>query len=263
MSQCELVKYDVSDRLATITLNRPESRNSLNQALRLQLAAAVKQASADDNVRVILIAAAGKSFCAGADLTEQLPGAGTAGFITAQIMDEYGPMIQSIRDAVKPVIAVINGAAAGIGVGLALACDLLMMADDALIYSAFGAISLIPDGGLHHFLLESLGSKKAYEMIAFSQRLSAQECLAAGIANRVVPAGKLQDEARQWASLLADQAPLTLKVSKRLLQKVTGQPLDYCMEQEALMQDALTRSEDFAEGCSAYFEKRKPEFKGR
>ena len=262
MSQYETVTYQCNSGVAVITLNRPEVRNSLNQKLRIELAAAIAQANQDNDARVAVIAGAGKGFCAGADLAESLPGSDEDGFITELLRTEYNAVIKGIVHAEKPFIALVNGAAAGIGGAIALACDLVVMADNAFLYSAFGAISLIPDGGSHKFLQSFLGSKKAYEMIAFSQRLTPEQCCDVGIANRIVPADKLLSEGVAWAGELAQQAPLTLKLSKQLLREAATADIDTVLDREAQLQNIGFRSEDFKEGTTAFFEKRTPQFKG-
>ncbi|GAB3097298.1 enoyl-CoA hydratase/isomerase family protein [Aestuariicella hydrocarbonica] len=263
MSRFETLTYTLNHQIATITLNRPEVRNALNRQMRSELVTAFHDAGDDPQVRVILLAGAGKGFCAGADLGEPRTGSDAEGFITELMRREYSPLIKAIANAPKPVISVVNGAAAGVGGALAMACDLMVMAEDAYLYSAFGAISLIPDGGSHKFLQSYLGSKKAYEMIAFSQRLSAQQCEAAGMVNRVFPAGSLLQDALTWAAALTEQAPLTLRLSKQILQQTATENLDVCLEQEALLQNITFRSEDFEEGSKAFFEKRKAVFKGQ
>lgn len=263
MSHFETLTYELKEQIAIITMNRPEVRNSLNQQLRLELVTAMTQAGDDNNVRVIMIAGAGKGFCAGADLGEKLPGDNEDGFITELLHNEYNPIIQAITSVSKPVISVVNGAAAGIGGAIAMACDLMVMAEDAFLYSAFGAISLIPDGGSHKFLQSYLGPKKAYEMIAFSQRLTATQCAEVGLANRVFPADSLLQDALAWASTLTQQAPLTLALSKQILKQAATEDLDFCLEQEAQLQNTTYRSDDFAEGAQAFFEKRKPVFQGK
>ncbi|MBL4826253.1 MAG: enoyl-CoA hydratase/isomerase family protein [Spongiibacteraceae bacterium] len=263
MSEFEAVTYRCDKQVAVITLNRPSVRNSLNSQLRLELAQAIKQANTDNDVRVVIIAGAGKGFCAGADLGEKKPGSDGDGFVTELLRNEYNPIIKGIIYADKPFISLVNGAAAGIGAAIAMACDLMMMADDAFLYSAFGAISLIPDGGSHKFLLSALGAKKAYEMIAFSQRLPAAQCLELGMVNTVVAADNLLDEGVQWAHQLAQQAPLTLKLSKQVLREAATADIDQVLEREAQLQNIAIRSDDFKEGSKAFFEKRPAVFKGQ
>jgi len=262
MDSFKQLNYEKDQSLAIIKLNRSKDRNALNQALRLELSEALKQAIADASVRVILIAGNGDSFCAGADLNERLPGMEQDGFVTEILLREYNPIIRLIANADKPVISVVNGAAAGFGAAIALACDLMIMADNAYLYSAFGAISLIPDGGSHKFLRDTVGAKKAYETIAFSQRLTAQQCVDLGIANRLAESHSLLAEARQWGLTLAQQAPFTLRLSKQILRSLDSADLERCLEQEALLQNVAFRSKDFEEGALAFFEKRQPQFIG-
>lgn len=248
---------------ATITLNRPESRNSLNPLMRAELAEALDWAIADDSSRVVVIKAHGKGFCAGADLAEIPEEFGTPGFTTHQLVAEFNPIIAKIKASPKPIVAVVNGAAAGFGASLALACDLVMMAEDAYLYSAFGAISLIPDGGLHHFLVEAVGLKRAYEVIAFSKQLNAKLCVELGLANRCVANEVLESSANDWIDELVAQAPLTLAHAKKLLNELACEKLQYSVDQESIIQDVLIRSRDFHEGSQAFFEKRRPEFTGK
>lgn len=262
MSTYETVTYQCNNNVATITFNRPEVRNSLNQKMRLEITAAIDEANNDTDARVVVITGAGKGFCAGADLGESLPGSDQPGFITDQLRGEYNPVIQGIIRSEKPFISLVNGAAAGIGGAIAMACDLMVMADNSFLYSAFGAISLIPDGGSHKFLQTFLGSKKAYEMIAFSQRLGAEQCLEIGICNKIVAIDDLLSEGQLWAEQLAQQAPITLKLSKQLLREAATSDIEAIMDREAVLQDAPIRSKDFTEGTKAFFEKRKPVFTG-
>lgn len=261
MRPYETVLFEVSDSVATITLNRPEARNALNTQLRADLLQAVRQADQDSDVRVVIINATGKGFCAGADLSEEMNS--VDGFITQQLREEYAPCLLTIADSKKPFIAVVNGAAAGIGAALVMNCSLAIMAEDAFLYSAFGAISLIPDGGCHWHLANRIGAKKAYEIILESQRLSAQQCLEWGLVNKVVDASVLQQAARDWALKLAQVAPLTARYSKEVLLKVTEHSLRESMDLEAVLQNNCICSEDFTEGSTAFFEKRAAKFKGK
>jgi 2-(1,2-epoxy-1,2-dihydrophenyl)acetyl-CoA isomerase len=259
----ETIKVQQDGALASIYLSRPDVRNSINQKLRFELIDALKIAMDDPGVRVILLGGEGKGFCAGADLGEQLPGSDQVGFISEQLKTEYIPIINHIVNGPKPVVAVVNGAAAGIGMAFALACDFIIMEENAFLYSAFGSISLVPDGGLHVFLRAALGPKKAYEMIALSQKLTAKQCLDEGIANRVVPLNKLQEEAVKLGVQLCEKAPLVLQYSKQLLAESADGDLGNMLNREAEIQDIVFRSQDFVEGTSAFFEKRKAKFTGK
>lgn len=263
MSDFETVDYRLDESVAIITLNRPQARNSLTPELRAELYQAIRQANNDPQVRVVVIAGAGKGFCAGADLVTQYEDADEDGFITHQMRTEYHPILQAILESDKPYISAVNGAAAGFGGSIAMASDLLVMADNAFFYCAFGAIALIPDGGAHWQLNRYLGSKKAFEMIAESQRLSAQQCEEMGMANRVVAADTLLEETLAWAKSLATQAPLTLKYSKQILREVGNMSLTETLEREAQLQNITFRSDDYQEGLKAFFEKRAPKFLGK
>lgn len=263
MSEFETVDYRIEDRVAVITLNRPVARNSLTPKLRLELLQAIRQANNDTEVRVVMIAGAGKGFCAGADLVATYEGADEDGFITQQMRTEYHPILLAITESDKPFISAVNGAAAGFGASIAMASDLVMMADNAFVYCAFGAIALIPDGGAHWQLNRYLGSKKAFEMIAESQRLTAQQCEKMGMVNRVVAADTLQEDTLTWAKSLANQAPLTLQYSKQILRESSNINFVETMEREAQLQNVLFRSADYQEGLKAFFEKRAPTFNGK
>ena len=263
MSEFETVGYHIDEQVAVITLNRPQARNAVNTQMRAELYRAITQANGDSKVRTVMLAGAGKGFCAGADLTEQSPDADRDGYITQQLRTEYHPILLAIIESSKPYVCAVNGAAAGIGAAIAMACDLVVMSEDAFLYSAFGAIGLIPDGGSHWLLGRSLGSKKAFEMIAESQKLSAGECVQAGMINRVVPAEHLQEEVLGWAKSLATRAPLTLQYSKQLLREASSLSLAQTMDREAQVQNIHYRSADFKEGAQAFFEKRAPRFQGK
>lgn len=263
MSDFDTVSYEIKDQVAIITMNRPKARNALTKQMRAELTQAITLANNDDTVRVVMITGAGKGFCAGADLVEMDPDADRDGFITEQLKNEYHPIISSITEANKPYISAVNGAAAGIGGAIAMACDLVVMAEDAFIYSAFGAIALIPDGGTHWMLSRYIGNKKAFEMIAESKRLSAAECVEMGIANRVVPAEQLVEDTLSWANALTKQAPLTLQNTKQILRQASTMSLAEIMDLEAHHQNQNFRSDDFKEGANAFFEKRPPKFTGK
>lgn len=252
--------YDVHNRVATLTLNRPAARHAFDAELRQRLHAAIRQAEQDDEVRVLVLTADGPVFSAGTDLKEF---DATDQFPQQQLEQEYKPSLMAIAQCDKPVIAAVNGTAAGIGAAYAMACDLTIMADSASIYMAFAAIALVPDGGATWQLLHALGRRRAFELIASGGKLDAQACLAHGLANRLVPAEQLADAAQQWAESFTRQAPLAMAYAKRALSRAYEDNLDRMIDLEAGFQNYCVRSEDGKEGLAAFWEKRTPTFRGR
>jgi len=263
MSEYKFVKLSGAGLVTTVTLNRPETRNALSTAMLLELVDALQKAQADDASRVIVLDAVGDGFCAGADLSDDIPNKELPGVIKERLEREFDPVIKTIVYGEKPVIAAVNGAAAGYGASIALACDLAIMADNAFMFSVFSNINLVPDGGMHKFLLDRVGHKRAFEIAAFSQRLSSQECLSAGLCNKVVPADQLDATAQQVAAQLAERAPMAVIRSKRILNHAANHDLASTMAMEAELQDECFHSRDFVEGVSAFFEKRQAKFEGR
>ena len=255
----ETVDYNVNGPIATITLNRPEKLNAFNTALRRELRVAVEAAADDETIRVVILTGAGKAFCSGADLSDKPPEGQT---VEERINDEYKPMLLAITHAPKPFIGAINGAAAGIGSALAMACDLLVMGRSAYIYQAFSAIGLIPDGGATWHLSRRLGFKRAYEIMATGEKLNADECLDARLANRVVADGALMEEAQKIAETLVGRAPLSLRYTKEALREAARLGLGDTITMEAALQKIVYASDDYAEGKAAFLEKREPVWKG-
>ena len=178
------------------------------------------------------------------------------------LQDEYRPALEAIWNMEKPVIAAVGGSAAGIGVSVALVCDLLIMADNAFLLSPFTTISLVPDGGLNWLLVHQLGYRRAFQLSVESERISAARCVELGLANRTVPADELMPEALAWARSLAERAPLSLAATKKAMRHATAGSWASTFDIEAPIQDRLRKSEDSAEGIAAFFEKRKPDFRG-
>ena len=260
MTNYQYLNYSVSNRVATIGFNSPKSLNALHQAMRLEIMAAVEQAESDDEVRVVVITGKGRAFCAGADLTEGMPGHNS---FVEQCAVEYTPWLMAIHDSEKIYIAAVNGAAAGIGSAVAMNCDLMVMADDAYLYQAFSAIGLIPDGGANWLLVNKLGYQRAFEMAVDAGRLTAEQCLELGLANKVVKASELVEHAQTWAERLAQGAPLSQRALKGLMRKASSMSYEEVVNQEAVLQSALITSEDSINAVGAFFAKQKAEFKGR
>ena len=257
--QFDTVNFRVQGKIGIIEMNRPKALNSFNQQMRQDLYAAINMADDDDELRVIIIRAAGSCFSAGADLKE-LTSAKHG--IEAQILNEYKPFLSRISQSKKIYMAVVQGAAAGIGGALALNCDLTVMAESSCLFQAFASIALVPDGGASWHLVNRLGYKKAFELCAESDKLTAQECVQTGLANRSVKDEDLYSYSLAWANKLAAGAPLSQQYLKRLLQQAQRSSLHDQIRQEAQYQQFCFNSDDFQEGVSAFFEKRTPSFSG-
>ena len=246
--------------IAIVCFNRPDSLNAIDADIRREIAQAATDVNTDDSVRVVILTGAGRAFSAGADLTEDRP----QGFSVEQMLNtEYKPALMAITNAPKPWVSAVNGAAAGIGSAFAMHCDLTVMAEDAYLYQAFAAISLIPDGGISWHLARTVGKKKAYELMALGEKLSAQKCLQLGLCNRVVAADRLLDEARALAAELVDKAPLSLRYAKEALNTAMTETVSAAISNEARLQNICMNSEDAREGAAAFLQKRKPQFKGK
>ena len=242
----------------TITLNRPDVLNAFNAAMHRALAAALKDAR-DGGVRAVVITGAGRGFCVGQDLTEFREAPGDIG---SRLRDNYHPNIRAIRALEKPVIAAVNGAAAGAGMSFACACDLRIAADSATFVPAFINIGLIPDSGGSYFVTRILGPARAFEWLATGKRLTAAEAHAWGLVSEIVEADALPSRAAELAAQLADLPTRGVGMTKRLLDHAVTATLDEQLEREAQLQAAATQTEDFKEGVAAFLEKRPPRFRG-
>lgn len=260
MSDYQTVTYEVAEGVATVMLNRPNAMNSFDGQLRAELAAALKTAADDADVRVVVLGAHGRVFSAGADLKAGFPDGPT---VRHQLREEYKPSLVAIAEMDKPVISAVHGSAAGIGLSYALAADLVVMADNAFLLSPFSNIGLIPDGGANWMLPRELGYKRAFQIAIENERVPAARCLELGLCNRVVPAEKLLEEAQAWARELAARAPIALALTKRAMRRAAQMSFVDVVDYEAELQAECIDSEDCKEGVSAFLEKRKAVFKGR
>jgi 2-(1,2-epoxy-1,2-dihydrophenyl)acetyl-CoA isomerase len=242
----------------TIVLNRPEVLNALNADMHEALAAALKEARADD-VRAVVITGAGRGFCVGQDLTEFRDATGD---IADRLRASYHPNILAIRALEKPVIAAVNGAAAGAGLSLACACDIRIASDAAVFVPAFVNIGLVPDSGGSFFIARLLGPARAFEWMTSGRTLTAAEAQAWGLVSEVVEAEALEGHVAELAGRLAEMPTRAIGMTKRLFDRAAESTLEDQLEFEAQLQSAATKTNDFHEGVSAFLEKRKPEFSG-
>jgi len=261
MSSDSTVLYDVSGEVATLTLNRPDVYNALNAQLHADLMAALRQAERDASVRAVLITGAGKAFCSGQDLRE-IAVDGAAELIGERLRASYNPLVMKLRGLAVPVIAAVNGVAAGAGMSLALACDLRVAGAGARFVNAFARIGLIPDCGMTYVLPRLIGQARAFELSALGGELDAPTALAWGLVNRVVPDDELLAAARALAEQLAHGPAKAISMLKRALQRSQDATLEEMLAYEAQAQQAVAAHPDFAEGVAAFREKRPARFGG-
>jgi 2-(1,2-epoxy-1,2-dihydrophenyl)acetyl-CoA isomerase len=243
----------------TITLNRPDVLNAFNAALHRALASALKEARADD-VRAVVITGAGRGFCVGQDLSEFREAPGDIG---ERLRSNYHPNILALRALEKPVLAAVNGPAAGAGLSFACACDLRLAAQSSTFVPAFINIGLVPDSGGTYFVRRLLGTARAFEWMTSGRRLSAAEALEWGLISEVVEDDRLAERAAERAAELAAMPTRGIGLTKRLFDHAEHATLEEQLELEAELQAAATQTADFREGVDAFLEKREPRFEGR
>jgi 2-(1,2-epoxy-1,2-dihydrophenyl)acetyl-CoA isomerase len=255
------VLFDQADGVLTITLNRPAVLNAMNNALLDGLSEGITRAKNDPQVRCVMITGRGAGFCAGADLNSLSSQTGRD--IEDVMRQRYHPVILAIRQCGKPVVAAVNGTAAGGGMSLALACDIVVAAESATFLQAFGRIGLVPDCGSTWLLPRLIGDARARALIMLAERIPAREALNYGLIWKVVPDATLADEARAITTRLAALPTLALQAAKQALTASDRNGLADQLEMEALLQRQLVRTEDHREGVRAFLEKRPAVFQGR
>jgi len=254
------LRAEVVGPVATLTLDRPEALNALTVPVKVALREALESLAADRSVRAVILTGAGRAFCAGQDLTER--DEPDAAPLEVEVRERYNPIIRALRSMGQPVIAAVNGVAAGAGASLAFACDLRIAAEEAHFVLAFGRIGLVPDSGATWFLPRLVGPAKAAELALLGDPVDAAEALHLGLVSRVVPGDQLMAEARALAERLAAGAPLALALTKGALDRALTIDLDEALEGEAKLQGIAGASADHAEGLAAFKEKRPPRFTG-
>lgn len=255
---------EVEQGVMTITLNRPDRLNSFNDLMHQQLAACLTQAERDENVRCLLITGAGRGFCAGQDLNDRnVDPSGPAPDLGLSVERFYNPLVRRLAALPKPVIAAVNGVAAGAGATLALGCDIVLAARSANFVMAFSKLGLVPDCGGSWFLPRVAGRARAMGLALLGEKLSAEQAAQWGMIWQLVEDAELADTSRQLARHLATQPTFGLGLIKKALQASETNGLDAQLELERDYQRLAGRSDDYREGVSAFLAKRPPQFSGK
>ncbi|MFF7748056.1 enoyl-CoA hydratase/isomerase family protein [Streptomyces sp. NPDC007971] len=265
----DTVLYEVSDGLATITLNRPEAMNALNIATKVALREAAESAAGDTAVRAILLTAAGdRAFCVGQDLKEHIGLLAAdretgSGQTMSTVKEHYNPIVKALAGASKPVVAAVNGVAAGAGFGFALAADYRVVADTAAFNTSFAGVALTADSGISWTLPRVVGPGRAADLLLFPRSISAQDALQLGIANRLVPSAELRAEAEKVARALAEGPTVAYAAIKEAVAYGMTHSLAETLEKEDELQTRAGQSEDHTIAVQAFVNKEKPKYLGR
>jgi 2-(1,2-epoxy-1,2-dihydrophenyl)acetyl-CoA isomerase len=260
----ETIIVEKKSQIARITLNRPESLNAVNDQMGEEFYAALKDAEKDTETRCLIITGAGRAFSAGEDvsgLKERYAG-GSHPSLGDHLRKKYHPIIMRIRSMEKPIIARINGIAAGSGASIALACDIRIASEEAGLKQAFIGVGLVPDSGSSYFLTRTLGPGRALELIMTGRTVGAKEAETLGLVNRAVPAADLDTAVDEIADKLANGPTRALGLSKRVVNQAIRLELSEALEYEAQNQDIAGKTKDHLEAVQAFLEKRKPKFSG-
>jgi 2-(1,2-epoxy-1,2-dihydrophenyl)acetyl-CoA isomerase len=270
----ELVRYEVEGGVARITLKRPDAQNALTWPMRDRLAELFEAASLDLNVRALLLTGTGRGFCTGADLRSARPTPANApvkpegapdrvmGDGARMIRRGWGRLIGAVLDCEKPVVCAVNGTAAGGGAHLVLACDLVIMAEEARLIEVFIRRGIIPDAGGAYLLPRIVGLQKAKELMFFGDDVSGPEAVAIGLVNKVVPLAELDKVATEWAVRLAAGPTKAIGMTKWLLNRSLESDRTTAFQEEAWAQELINATADSQEGVRSFVERRPTEFKG-
>lgn len=252
---------EIKDKVMVITLNRADKFNSFNREMALQLHAALDTAESDSNIRAIVLTGNGKAFCAGQDLAEAIDPNGPG---IARIVDEhYNPIVLRLRKIEKPIIAAVNGVAAGAGANIALACDIVTATASASFIQAFSKIGLIPDSGGTFFLPRLIGFQRASALMMTGDKVTAAEALQMGMVYKVFTDETFMADVMTFANKLANMPTKGIGLTKRLLNESFFNTHDKQLAREGIVQVEAASTYDYSEGVNAFLEKRKPEFKGQ
>lgn len=260
MNTYKFLTYSTQQGMAVITLNRPEVYNAFNDELTFEFQDVLKAVAKDDQVRVVVLTGEGKAFCSGQDL-KAAAGDQKRSF-RQSLHKRYNPIIRAMRNLPKPIVGRINGVAAGAGCSLALACDVILAAEEATFIEVFINIGLVPDSGSAYFLPRLVGMAKAFEMCSMGSRISAREAHSIGLITKTVPTNELDQTVKFYTDYFSKAPTKSIGLIKKMLNKSTTSTLEEMLEYEAYCQEIAGTSHDYKEGVAAFLEKRKPEFSG-
>lgn len=257
----QFLNYSTTDGITTISLNRPEVYNALNDEITYELQDAFKQAEKDEKTRVVVFTGEGKAFCSGQDL-KAASGVEKRSFAES-LEKRYNPLIRRMRGMPKPIICRLNGVAAGAGCSLALACDILVAAEEAFLVEVFVNIGLVLDSGSSYFLPRLVGSAKAFELSTMGNRIYGKEAVDLGIANKAVPLNDLDGAVAEYTNYYKNAPTKAIGLMKKMLNKSGNSTLDEMLEYEKHCQEIAGSSSDYKEGVTAFLEKRQAGFTGK
>ncbi|TXL91070.1 enoyl-CoA hydratase-related protein [Streptomyces sp. IB2014 016-6] len=264
----DTVLYEVGDGLATVTINRPDAMNALNVAAKVALRDALRAAADDPAVRAVLLTATGRAFCVGQDLKEHVSllaadAADGSGGTMSTVREHYNPIVRALTEMPKPVVAGVNGVAAGAGLGFALACDYRVVADTASFNTSFAGVALTADSGVSWTLPRLIGQSRAADLLMFPRSITAERALELGIVNKLVPAADLAAEAAAVARTLAEGPTLAYAALKESLAYGAGHSLAETLEKEGELQNRAGASQDHGIAVQSFLAKEKPRYVGR
>lgn len=258
-SMYETLLYEIRDAVGYITLNRPDRFNAFNEKMSAELLTVLREVKKDKKARAVVIRGAGKAFCSGQDLKDIV---GVERSLGESVEKRYNPMVTALHELEKPVIASVNGVAAGAGAGLALACDYVIAAQSASFVIAFVNVGLSLDTATSFHLVRTVGLKRAFALATLGERLPAETALQWGLINQVVEDNRLEEATHDIARRFAAQAPRALALIKRLLLRSFERSYEEALRHELYYQEIAGRTKDYKEGVQAFVEKRKPDFTG-